>query len=123
MSGHEQPKARETKQERDARIIANLKVAEQRKLAELADHPNPAITFWRMLPGHNHGAVLDGDKVTGYQVGVFGSSRFMPLTVARRLIKSGQIMWALSNLGGGSDKEPGLWITSNPDWQPKGKRS
>jgi hypothetical protein len=82
-----------------------MEEAETKQLAELADHPNPAISVHRMLPGHHYGAVLQGFKVVGYVIRTAGEKRTLPLTVAKRLVKGGQCSYSV--LGD-------LWLQSNP---------
>lgn len=97
-----------------------IKQAEREELAALADHPNPAITVWRMLPGHNYGAVFETTKtgklgkLLGYEIRTAGESKFMPVAVARRLVKDGKCSHRL--LGD-------MWIAVNKDWQPKIRKS
>ncbi len=111
----------ETKAEKDARLLAAMREHELREFEELADHPNAVIRSWRMLPRSNYGAALQGERVVGYHTGLIGESKkFMPLTVVKRLIRSGQITWGLF---GGSLEDPGLWIQVNEQWKPKQRRA
>jgi len=106
-----------TKEERQRRLAELLEETDRKRLAELADHPNPAITVWRMLPGSHYGAVFKDtkmSKVVGFDVRTAGEHRFMPIAVAKQLVKDGKCMY--SPIGD-------LWLMVNPDWKPAPKRS
>jgi hypothetical protein len=85
---------------------------EAERLAAVAGHPNPAVSIWRMLPGCHYGATIERngkrERVIGYTVRTAGKEKFMPIDVARRLVKDGKCE---SPLGP-------EWITVNEGWRP-----
>jgi hypothetical protein len=94
-----------------AEIERVMSANEAERLAALEGHPNPAVSVWQMLPGTHYGAVLAGrrnERVLGYTIRTGGKEKFMPVDVARRLVKDGKCESPLSP----------LWITVNEEWQP-----
>ncbi len=104
----------ETSAQRSARMRETLNELRRTQLRELDpdEHPNPAVRVWKMVPGVNYGASLKSAKsmkVLGYEVGE--PRRWMPVTVAKRLVKAGHCTWGL--LDGHSDaREAGYWISA-----------
>lgn len=106
-----------TKAERNARLVELMHARELAELDRLnpPEHPNPAVRVWMMLPNVNYGAVLKSAKsmkVLGYQVGI--ERRWMPVTVAKRLVKAGHCTWGLIT-GHPDYREPGFWICAAKD--------
>lgn len=89
-----------------------LRARAEAELAKLiADgHPNPAVRVWGMVPRRYYGAVLKSArsmKVLGYEVGL--EKRWMPVEVAKRLVKAGHCSWGPD--GDSDHTRPGLWIS------------
>lgn len=112
----EKPAAKLTPEERSKRLDELLKRQDRERLEqlELEGHPNPAMEFWLMLPGRYYPAVFSVTprgkvgKLLGYEIkNAVGRPKFMPVQVARRLLKDGKIHYWISD----------SHIRVNEDWK------
>lgn len=92
---------------KSAEQTKRLEASERKQLAALRRHANPVIREWRMLPSHYPG-VVEGSRFKGYEIKCGGKTTFLPLGVARRLVKRGQC----------EERFGGLFISVNDGWAP-----